>query len=70
MLARPQSPILVTYNGIHAQLEKTERGPGGGAPIKFFLATPFRLLESTFSASLSIPGFLENKLLPKSTMYA
>ena len=36
MLARPRSPILVTYNGIHAHLEKTERGPGGGAPRKSF----------------------------------
>ena len=36
MLARPQSPILVTYNGIHAQLQKIERRPGGGAPRKIF----------------------------------
>ena len=36
MLARPRSPILVTYNRIHAQLEKTEGGPGGGAPRKIF----------------------------------
>ena len=29
------TPILVTYNGIHVEMEKTERGPGGGAPEKF-----------------------------------
>ena len=36
MLARPRSQILVRYNGIHAQLENTERGPGGGGPRKNF----------------------------------
>ena len=54
------TPISVTYNGIHVEMEKTERGPGGGAPRKILLATPFRLLENAFSASSSIPGFLEN----------
>ena len=31
-----QTPILVTYNGIHAEMGKRERGPGGSAPRKFF----------------------------------
>ena len=52
--------ILVTYNGIHVEMESMEREPGGGAPRKILLATPFRLLENAFSASSSIPGFLEN----------
>ena len=34
-------------------------GLGAEAPEKFLLATPFRLLQNTFSASSSIPGFLE-----------
>ena len=37
---------------------KKERGPGGGAPVKFLLATPFRLSlsvgnNSAYSSSLS-----------------
>ena len=36
VLARPRSPILVTYNGIHGQVHNTERGPGGSAPRKMF----------------------------------
>ena len=52
--------LLVTYNGIHVEMENIEWGPGGGAPRKILLATPFRLLENAFSASSSIPGFLEN----------
>ena len=31
-----QTPILVTYNGIHAEMQNIERGPGGGAPRKIF----------------------------------
>ena len=36
VLVRPRSPILVTYNGIHAQLQKTEGRPGGRVPRKIF----------------------------------
>ena len=60
VLARPRSPILVTYNGIHAQLQKTEGGQGAEPLEKDLLAMPFRLLENTFSTSSSIPGFLDN----------
>ena len=31
-----QTPILVTYKGIHAQMRKREWGPGGSAPRKSF----------------------------------
>ena len=58
VLAR--TPILVTYSGIHVEMENTEGGSGGGAPEKFLLATPFRLLENAFSAPSTIPGFLES----------
>ena len=52
--------ILVTYDGIRAQMQKTEQGSGGSAPEKFLLAMPFRLLENFFSASLSISSLSEN----------
>ena len=58
VLAR--TPILVTYSGIHVEMEKTEGGLGAEPPEKFLLATPFRLLENAFSAPSTIPGFLEN----------
>ena len=29
VLARSRSPIVVTYNGIHAQLQSIDGGPGG-----------------------------------------
>ena len=45
------NPVLVTYNGISIQGQKGEQGSGGSAHRKFLLATPFRLLESAFSAS-------------------
>ena len=45
MLARPRSPILVTYNGIHAQLEKRERGPGGEAPRIIFPSHSLQIAE-------------------------
>ena len=58
VLARPL--ILVTYSGIHVEMEKREGGLGVEPPKNFLLATPFRLLENAFSAPSTIPGFLEN----------
>ena len=43
-----------------------ERGFGGGAPRKLFLATPFRLLEkfgNEFSVSSSIASLMEKEIL-------
>ena len=30
------NPILVTYNGIHGEMENIEQGPGGRVPRKIF----------------------------------
>ena len=41
VLARPR--FSVTYNGIHAEVQKEERGPGGSAPREIFASRALQI---------------------------
>ena len=51
VLARPL--ILVTYSGIHVEMEKREGGPGGGAPNKLFTSHALQIAGKYLLSSVN-----------------
>ena len=37
------TPVLITYNGIHAQVQRGEWGSGGSTPRKIFASHPLQI---------------------------
>ena len=51
VLAR--TPILVTYSGIHVEMENTEGGPGSGAPRKIFASHALQIAGKCLLSSVN-----------------
>ena len=51
VLAR--TPILVTYSGIHVEMEKREGGPGGGASRKIFASNALQIAGKCLLSSVN-----------------
>ena len=47
------TPILVTYNGIHIDMEGTRRGPGGVAPRKIFAGHALQIAGKSLLSSVN-----------------
>ena len=47
------TPIVVTYKGIHVEMENIDRGPGGEAPRKIFAGHALQIAEKCLLSSVN-----------------